>query len=590
MSIVNIATHLKNMAQQRPEQRAILYPVSRDLDGRNLYLSDSYRELDQRSDFIATGLRAMGIGRGVRTVLMVPPSPEFFSLTFALFKVGAVPVLVDPGMGFRNLGRCLAEAEPEAFIGVTQAHVARWILGWGKATLRKFVSLRTRRSRVVRINHRFMTLGDLVAYGSRSTLSEMPHDSKYETHPADRSTVSHAERRCSPIAETNASDQAAILFTSGSTGVPKGVVYSHGTFAQQIELLKDIFQITPGEIDLCTFPLFALFAPALGMTAVVPRMNFTRPAQVDPREVIRPVHEFGVTNLFGSPALLNTISRYPMRVGGESPNCSLPSVRRVISAGAPVSADILDRLQTMLAPGTQVYTPYGATESLPVAVISSREILEETRHQTAQGAGTCVGRPVAGTLVSIIHISDQPIAEWNDSLLLPEGEIGEIVVRGPQVTQEYFRRPDLTALAKIPDPVAGVSRHRMGDVGYFDPSGRLWFCGRKSQRVITAEGTYFTEPIEGIFNSHPRIFRTALVGVRRAGKVRLALCVERESGYPLAAIEELTRELLELGARFRQTQAVRTILYHDSFPVDVRHNSKIFREKLAVWAAKQLQS
>ena len=404
-------------------------------------------------------------------------------------------------------------------------------------------------------------------------------------------------------AETTADETAAILFTSGSTGVPKGAVYSHGNFAAQVAALKQSFQIEPGEIDLCTFPLFALFAPALGMTAVVPRMDFTKPARVDPREIDEPILKFQINNLFGSPALLNRVSRElepttdPVATANGLPATfqkPWPSIRRVLSAGAPVSPSILERLSERLTPGTQIFTPYGATESLPVAVIGSHEVLLETRHLTAMGAGTCVGRPVAGIDVQIIRIVDEPVLVWNDELRLPRGETGEIVVHGPMVTQSYYERPELTALAKIRDPSTGRMRHRMGDVGYFDEQGRLWFCGRKAHRVVTRDQVYFTDPVEGVFNTHPAVFRTALVGIRRQGQVEPLLCVERELRAGSSADESLsdellTQELLTIGARFEHTRAIRTILFHPSFPVDVRHNSKIFREKLAIWANRILR-
>jgi olefin beta-lactone synthetase len=368
-------------------------------------------------------------------------------------------------------------------------------------------------------------------------------------------------------------------------------------FNAQLEALRDVFQIEPGEVDLCTFPLFALFGPALGMTSVIPVMDSTKPARVDPEKIIRPVQQFEATNLFGSPALLNRVTRV-VDVGhrlaehlGKGQKqfeqvTQMPSLKRALSAGAPVSAAILERFAELMSPGTQIYTPYGATESLPVAVIGSQEVLGETRHLTAKGAGTCVGRPVAGLEVRIIRISDGPIATMTPDLILPAGEIGEIVVYGPRVTQEYFRRPDLTALAKIADPDRGRVWHRMGDVGYFDAEGRLWFCGRKSQRVITPERTYFTEPVEGVFNAHPAVFRTALVGASRNGVVEPMLCVELEKSAKPPATATITQELLALGPQHEHTRAIRTILYHEKFPVDIRHNSKIFREQLAVWAAQ----
>jgi acyl-CoA synthetase (AMP-forming)/AMP-acid ligase II len=562
MSTVNIATHLKQMAQRQPEQTAVMLPAGREKDGGVRYQCLTYQQLDCLSDAIAARLVSHGIERGMRTVLMVPPSLEFFATTFALFKVGAISVFVDPGMGVKNIGKCLAEAEPVGFVGITKAHFARRLMGWGKQSLRKLVAV-GRDASVCRWLGRNTAIWDVA-----DLLTHLSPESSF------------------PMVEPPADETAAILFTSGSTGVPKGAVYSHGNFSAQIEMLRTAFQIQPGEIDLCTFPLFALFAPALGMTAVVPRMDFTRPASVDPVEIATPIARHGVANLFGSPALLNRVGR-----AYEGTAC-WPSLRRVLSAGAPVSPEIVERFVQRLPAGVQVMTPYGATESLPVAIIGSDEILSETRHITARGGGTCVGRPVAGMEIRIIRISDEPIPEWSDVLLSPPGEIGEIVVSGLNVTQQYFRRDDLTALAKIYDPAIGRMRHRMGDVGYLDSQGRLWFCGRKSQRVISANRTYFTEPAEGIFNAHPDVFRTALVGVRLNGQIEPVLCVETEAaraGLRTGSPQKLTESLLELGARFEETRDIRTILYHPAFPVDIRHNSKIFREKLAVWAAGKLR-
>jgi acyl-CoA synthetase (AMP-forming)/AMP-acid ligase II len=495
----------------------------------------------------------LGIGRGTRTVLMVPPSLEFYALTFALFKAGAVVVLIDPGMGIKNLGVCLHEAEPEAFIGIPKAHLARTLLGWAHTTLRHCVTVGPR------LGWGGWILGQVRRAGA-----------------ADRSSWQPAA--------TRAEETAAILFTSGSTGVAKGAVYTHGIFAAQVEMLRRLYGIEPGEVDLPTFPLFGLFGPALGMTAVIPEMDPTRPAHVDPRKVLGAITHFGVTNLFGSPALIRRVGSY-----GEAHGVKLPSLRRVISAGAPVPAAAVERFRTLLAEGVQVHTPYGATESLPVCSIGSDEILGETGHRTAEGAGVCVGRPVEGMRVKVIRISDEPFASWSDDLEVADGEVGELVVQGPVVTRAYYNRPQSTALAKIADPAQGGFYHRMGDLGYLDGQGRVWFCGRKSQRVVTPGGALYTIPCEGVFNAHPAVSRTALVGVTRGGVTEPVLCVERAQDSPRLPDEKLRQELLARGAAYPHTRAIKTILFHDAFPVDIRHNAKIFREKLAVWAARQLR-
>jgi len=251
---------------------------------------------------------------------------------------------------------------------------------------------------------------------------------------------------------------------------------------------------------------------------------------------------------------------------------------------------VLRRMKNALTAETaDIHTPYGATESLPVCTISGSEVLEETREQTRTGAGTCVGRPFSQIDLKVIEITDGPIGSLNDVRELPTGEIGEIIVRGPSTTREYFLRPEATAAAKIPDGV--TFWHRMGDVGYRDKQGRLWFCGRKAHIVETKLGRLFTIRCEAIFNDHSRIYRSALVGVGDKPNQRPVIIVESEQGeFPDsdADRQQLKRELLDLAAASPLTETIHTVLFHPSLPVDTRHNVKIFREKLAPWAEREL--
>ncbi len=555
----NIAAALPRMAAERPEAIAIRCPSGATSEGDVEYgIALSYRELEDRSSAIAAALADAGIVRGTRTALMVRPSPELFLLMFALFKAGAVPVLIDPGISRRALRQCLDEAAPEAFVGIPLAQAARVLLGWARESCKVAVTVGARR---------------------------FPHGLLWHGPTLDELLQRHGDAPFSPAA-TEADDMAAILFTSGSTGVPKGVVYRHRHFVAQVEMLGAAFGIAPGGVNLPTFPPFALFDPALGLTSVIPDMDPTRPAQADPRKLISAIEQFGVTQMFGSPALLDTLSRY-----GAQHGIALPGVRRVLSAGAPVPAQVVERMQNMLAGDAEIFTPYGATECLPVAIIEGRE-LRRTHGDTASGAGTCVGHPVPPNEVRLIRITDEAISEWSQGLQVAAGEVGEIVVAGPSVTDSYHARPQATALAKIHETLPDGSvriLHRMGDVGWFDTEGRLWFCGRKSQRVETAQGPLYTEQVEPVFRTHPEVRRTALVGVGDYGAQMPVLCVELEPAARRRDWPRIRAELERIGAAHPHTACIHAFLPHPKFPVDIRHNAKIGREALGKWAAQRMR-
>lgn len=545
----NIAAALPRLAGESPERVAMRCPGRRGSDGLARYdVVLSYGELDRRSDAIAAGLAKQGIVRGHRVVVMVRPSPAFFLLMFALFKAGAVPVLVDPGIDRRALRECLGEADPQAFIGIPLAVLARTLLRWAPGA------------------HTVVTVGRRWFWGG-------PTLAAVEAAGADAGPQ---------LADTAPDDVAAVLFTSGSTGVPKGVVYRHRHFVAQVDMLRDAFGIAPGGVDLPTFPPFALFDPALGLASVIPDMDPTRPAKADPRKLHAAIEKFGVDQLFGSPALMRVLADH-----GQP----LPTLRRVTSAGAPVPADVVAKMRELLPEQARFWTPYGATECLPVAVIEGRE-LQATREATEQGAGTCVGRPVPPNQVRIIAITDDALPDWSQVQELGPEMIGEITVAGPTATDDYFRRPQATALAKIRETLPDGSErivHRMGDLGRFDAEGRLWFCGRKSHRVRTPEGNLYTEQVEPVFNTHPEVARTALVGVGEPGRQQPVLCVEMAPHLPQYEHERVLEELRHLANGFVHTARIRHFLIHDGFPVDIRHNAKIGRESLAAWAAKEMR-
>jgi acyl-CoA synthetase (AMP-forming)/AMP-acid ligase II len=273
---------------------------------------------------------------------------------------------------------------------------------------------------------------------------------------------------------------------------------------------------------------------------------------------------------------MNTLSRYL-----EANRLRIPGVKRALSAGAPVPPSVIERMHGALDPWSDIHTPYGATEALPVATVSGRELVGELSDGNRSGKGICVGRPLAANEVRIIPISDEPIDLTEYAGEMPDGEIGEICVAGPTVTDTYWKREKQTREAKMTDD-QGRIWHRMGDLGWRDAEGRLWFCGRKSERVVTPEGTLFTECVEGPVNAVDGVFRSALVGVGEKGAQEPVIVIEAEAGADRASVEAAVREVL---SRHWLTREIRRVLFKDAFPVDIRHNAKIRRQDLATWAA-----
>nr|MBF0221192.1 AMP-binding protein [Desulfobulbaceae bacterium] len=529
----NISFSLLSISSLQPDAVALIHKNSQW----------TFSEIAHNTKFYSRFLSTQGIKKGDRVVLMVTPSMEFICLAFALFAIGAVVILIDPGMGYKNLINCVGAVKPRAFVGIPKAHI--------------FKRLFPKPFKTVAIN---ICVG--TAWGILG--KELPGISK-----------APIPELCQ--AETAADDLAAIIFTTGSTGPPKGVQYQHRIFLAQLDQIHNFYGIRAGEIDQPAFPLFALFSIALGAQVVIPNMDPTRPAQVNPARFISTISNHQVTYSFGSPAIWNVISRYCLKN-----QIRLHSLKKVLMAGAPVSGELIERVLSILPEGAEVHIPYGATESLPIVSISGSEVVGKTWPLSREGKGTCVGKQLPGVSVKVIAAVEGPV-ECVKGLELRPYEVGEIVVQGEVVTRAYDNNDEENRHSKIIE--TDGFWHRIGDVGYFDESGYLWFCGRKAHRVISEHGILYTICCEAIFNQHPAVLRSALVGVGSAGKELPVIIVELAEKINQ---QKLFEELAVMAARYEHTARIKHFLCHDSFPVDIRHNAKIFREKLAVWAAGQV--
>ncbi|MFE3052088.1 fatty acid CoA ligase family protein [Nocardia sp. NPDC059239] len=532
-----------------PEREAVIYADGRNRDGLPDYRHLTYAELDAWSDTIAERFAEAGVTRGVRTIVLVRPGPELYAVLYGLFKIGAVPVVIDPGMGMFKMLRCLQAADAEAFVGVTEAQALRIVFRVYFRKVRMAVTV-----------GRSWWQGPTLESWGRTPASALP---EREPAPDDEPLL--------------------IAYTTGSTGPAKAVVLTHGNLSAMIDQVDAAREhVAPGT-SLITAPVAGILELLLGSRCVLPPLIPSKVGATDPAHVVDAVQRYEVKTMFASPAVLIPLLRHIEQTGA-----ALPSIESIYSGGAPVPDWCIAALRQVLPEPAKVYSGYGATEALPMATIESRELLGDLVEQAHTGHGVCVGAPSLHVQARIIAITDDPLPDWADAEaraadLAASRGIGELVVSGPNVSPRYFWPQAANRSGKIAE--GEVIWHRTGDLAWIDDAGRIRFCGRKSQRLETASGPMFTVQVEQVFNTVEGVARTALVGVGARGDQQPVLCVELAPGADRAAVEDRLRGRRD---EFDITKPVAEFLFHPRFPVDIRHNAKIGREKLAVWAAKQL--
>ncbi len=532
----NITNYLFEFAMANPEKPAFLHPQK-----------ITYSQFCNLIDNYATGFRETGISGGTKTIVLVKPGIDLFAVTFALLRIGAVPVMIDPGKGNRAMAKALAKTGAEAFVGIPRALLLKYLFPKSFRSVKIWVSAK----------FRWFWQG-------------------YKLQDFNKIDNQKCEANLIPP-----NDLVAVFFTSGSTGPAKGVLYQNYMLDAQIKYLKNHFKYNSEDIDLCTFPLIGLLLLCLGLSVVLADMDMTRPATLKPQKLINNINQFSCSHMFCSPMVLNRLATF-----GIENSIKLQSLKKVMTAGAPVSPNLLRNFKRLLSENSEIHTPFGATEALPVTDICDKELMQLYGNQNYYSEGVCVGYPLEGIDLQIISITDNPILDITDCQTT---KIGEIIIRGPNVTQEYLADEKANRNSKITDYNSDWLWHRTGDLGHLDEKGRVWFYGRKTHRVVTEEITLFTIPCEAVFNQHSKVFRSALVGVNlENSKYGIpVICIELKKDFRKSDI--IRKELLNLAMKNQMTKSIQFILFHKKFPVDARHNAKIFREKLAVWAQKQIK-
>ena len=506
---MNTASLLENQAKSLPEKTALV------CKGESL----TFKEMDETINRLANYYSGKGIKRGTKTALFIRPSIELTATTFALFKVGAIPIFIDPGMGLKSVLKAVSEVAPDALVAIPQVNTM------SRVFRRAFTGVK------IKLN---------------------------STKVRDASTDESSEYTMYDAPED---EMAAIIFTSGGTGKPKGVIYTHKIFIEQTRLLQEMYSLTSDDVDCPCFSLFSFFTLAMGLTSYIPEMNHSFPEKTDPSAIVSNLTENKSTFAAGSPALWYKVADYCIEQGVQ-----LPHLKSLVMFGAPVELEMHEKWGKIL-PNGSTYTPYGASESLPISNISGKYIMENTAEMTLKGAGVCVGAAVSSAEVRIYN-----------------GD--EIIVSGITTTKEYYNEEEATRESKL--QIDGKLWHKVGDVGYIDEENRIWFWGRKVHVVDLGDVKMYSTPCETLFNRIPGIKRTALIGPKFGGKLVPSLVIELKDDSTKMT-PELLSELEKIRDKYEHTKPIERFFIHKSFPVDARHNIKIDRTLLTDWAESKFK-
>ena len=548
----NVFSLLEAQAREQLDTPALIQAERQNSQGQFHYREQSFADLLTDIEHLSAGFAATGIGQGSKVLILVKPDITLVTVTYALFRLGAIPVIIDPAIGLSRLLHCIEEAAPDALLALPLVHAVRPLFP------RTFKSVSIFITNGFRISPRVHRLQELIQHKG-----SVP-----------------------PVAPTFSDDIAAIFFTSGSTGIPKGVESQHGHMRAQIQVMRDLFDFDRNETDLAAFPVTMLVSPALGRTCVVPDLGSLHPAKCKPGNLVQTIAEYDIAACFASPVVWERLSLYC-----TEKNIQLTSIHSAFSGGAPIPGKLVKRVCDILPNGSML-TPYGATEVTPITTIDAAEILSDTAELTARGHGICVGRPVPGLRVLVIPLKDGAIASMADITQLKQGGIGEIITQGPLVSERYHGRDEATRLAKITETDAGTGEtriwHRTGDTGYFDEQGRLWFCGRIRHIAYFNDQAFYSVQAEEIINAEEDIWRSALVNVLVDESPQLAIVLEPHGECRKDVGVERQQAILQLLQKYNFPVNF-SFVYPRGLPVDRRHNSKIERPVVAVWAQKHLK-
>ncbi len=517
----NLVSMLADFVKKTPDKPVLFYKelVKGKLTDRIL----TYRDLDNKSSLFARHFSGLGLKAGDNVVVMVPVSSELYITLLGLFKIGCAAVIIEPGFGLKAMNNCCSLTEPKGFIGISKAFI---------------LTILSKTFRSIEVKS---ILGSSVIAPFTLKLNSI-----INSGVADYSIY-------------NAGDDhdAIITFTSGSTGVPKGIRRTHGFLKTQMMVLSKELDFEKGDVEMTNLPVVVLNNMANGIATVLPYFKDYTLKSMDTKIIHSQIESCKVNRLTGSPFFVDKIFAKDDPV--------LKKIKKVFTGGGLVEGKTAINIGRYSEAVLKII--YGSTESEPIAVLRY-----ENNDEMIDLGG--VGKPVESIEVLVIKVTGGRldfIKEDKDQLILPANKIGEIIVKGCHVNRGYYKNEDAVLENKIIDKNNGLY-HRTGDTGYFDDTGRLWITGRVSNLVYSDNEPVDLNKIEKSLKKCLYIKKAAVVSFENN---RVVVFVEKIQQCKNDVIISELESILK-GMKI-DPYCIRII---KRIPLDKRHNTKIDYKRL----------
>lgn len=525
--------------QRDPERPAFYVRNARSKGEGAEYLSLTFAELGEERDIWLSRLKGIGVSPGDAVLVALPLGLAFLSASYALTKLGAELILLDPESDWKACSAVLRGLNPRLIIGSKARVRASRGLFYGLPSLEKRIRILDPLRRVGALKKGYELYG---RRGSETTFS-------------------------------------LIYVTCSSLEGARARRFGHAQLMALARSFEDSFSLGQSAVAIpVASPLLALLFPAVGLASVVPNPETAKPSAFSVDDLIESATHLKVSTLLADEAMALRVLRRC-----EQLSIRLPSLRNLLMPGMGASPELAELIGSVTG-ADRFHRLYSGGGAALTTVMEVKAEAQAVASVFVPGKGICLGKPAPNVQAEIAPLDRRSASRSALPERLATGSIGEIVVQSPCSGSLIFSNRGTRKKSTL------SNRERTGEVGFVDESGNLWFCGRKEHLVTTSYGVFYSERSESLFNQHPKVKRCVLIALRKGARGRPGLVVETsKADFPSKKIDEskFKAELLQLAMDLEDARLITEFFFVKALPENPKGSGLVDREALSAVFSKK---